>query len=248
MRVLRNILVAVKPASADAHPLRSAMALAASTRARLTVITVAASPESRAGLEPGLNEQFTVHNAVGIPPIEIARAAESRGVDLIVLGRDFPCPLDPRRDGNTADGTVRRARVPCLLVPPGQQAFRRVLAAVDGGPDSQDVIGAAHLVGRVFDAAVRVVQVEEPVPAGVGAPAWSHEPPASVSAPPGGECDTIVCQGDPVSEILRVARQQHIDLLVFGHHRGGPVRAHATSGVAARLLQRAPCAVLTVPI
>jgi len=39
-----------------------------------------------------------------------------------------------------------------------------------------------------------------------------------------------------------------VDLLVFGHHRGGPVSTHATSGVAARLLQRAPCAVLTVPI
>jgi len=58
----------------------------------------------------------------------------------------------------------------------------------------------------------------------------------------------MVCQGKPVSEILRVAREAAADLLVLGHHRGGPVSPHATSGVAARLLQRAPCAVLTVPI
>jgi nucleotide-binding universal stress UspA family protein len=133
-------------------------------------------------------------------------------------------------------------------VPRGQEAFRRVLAAVDGGPDSGDVVAAAHLVGRLFSAAVSFVRVEEPVLAGVGAPAWSHEPPRSVGPAAGAECETIVRHGDPVSEVLRVVRQQDIDLLVFGHHRGGPISAHATSGVAARLLQRAPCAVLTVPI
>jgi nucleotide-binding universal stress UspA family protein len=248
MPALRNILIAVKPASAEAHPLGSAITLAASARARLTVLTVAASPESRPGVETGLEERFTVRHVVGIPAIEIAREAESRGVDLIVLGRDLPIPLDPRRNGNTAEGTVRRARVPCLLVPGGQEGFQRVLAAVDGGPDSGDVVAAARLVGRAFDAAVRVVRVEEPVLAGVGAPAWSHEPSPSVSPAVGGECETIVRHGDPVSEVLRVVREQDIDLLVFGHHRGGPVSAHATSGIAARLLQRAPCAVLTVPI
>ena len=248
MPALRNILVAVKPHSADAYPLRSAIPLAANARARITVLTVAASPELTARVETGLGERFTVHNAVGIPSIEIAREAESRGVDLIVLGRDLPIPLDPRRKGNTAEGTARRARVPCLLVPRGQEGFHRVLAAVDGGLDSGDVVAAAHLVGRLFGVSVSLVRVEEPVLAGVGAPAWSHEPPPPVSLAAGAECETIVRHGDPVSEVLRMVREQDIDLLVFGHHRGGPVSAHATSGVAARLLQRAPCAVLTVPI
>jgi len=190
-----------------------------------------------------------VHTVISVPAIEIAREAESRGADLIVLGRDLPTEMDLRHGGNTVEGTVRRARVPCLLVPRGQQVFSRVLAALDGGPDSRDVITAALLVGRLFDGSVRVVQVEERVPVGVSAAAWSDESPPSVHGfAPAGECETMVCQGKPVSEILRVAREAAADLLVLGHHRGGPVSPHATSGVAARLLQRAPCAVLTVPI
>jgi len=216
MPALRNILVAVKPGSADAHPLEGARALATRARARLTVLNVPAG---------------------AIPAIEIAREAESRGVDLIVLGRDLPPPQTNR--GTTVEGTVRRARVPCLLLPRGPVAFHRVLAAVDGGADSHDVVGAALLVGGVFDASVRSVRVEEPVLAGMG---------VSGGHASGGAIDTIARQGDPVSEILQVARDEGADLLVLGHHRGGPVSTHATSGVPARLLQRAPCAVLTVPV
>ena len=164
------------------------------------------------------------------------------GADLIVLGREAPTPMDLRHSGNTLEGTVRRARVLCLVVPRGQHRFSRVLAAVDGGPDSREVKAAALRLARLFDASVHTVRVEPAVLAGVGAPPGLQELPPAVGNEP------IVCQGDPVSEILRVVREEAVDLLVFGHHRGGPASTHATSRVAARLLQRAPCAVLTVPI
>ena len=249
MSPLRNILVAVKPGALDSHPLRSAMALASRARARLTVLSVADSRRSRSGIEASLKQEVPMHTAVGIPAIEIAREAESTGADLIVLGRELPTQMDLRHAGNTIEGTVRRARVPCLVVPRGQRVFGRVLAAVDDGPDSRDVIAAALLVARLFDGSVHPVHVEGAVPAGAGATAWSHEPrTTSRGFPPAEECETMTCQGDPVSEILRVVREDEVDVLVLGHPRGGPIGAHAPSGVAARLLQRAPCAVLTVPI
>lgn len=226
MPPLRSILVAVKPGALDRHPRPSATALAARAGARLTVLSVADSPSSRGG----------------VPSIEIAREAEAKGTDLIVLGRERLTRTDLRHSGNTVEGTVRRARVPCLVVPRGQQVFARVLAAVDGGPDSGTVIAAANVVARLFDRSVRAVRVEPAVLAEVTAPTGRDE------IPPARWDDTIICQGDPVSEILRVVREEGADLLVFGHHRGGPVSTHATSGVAARLLQRTPCAVLTVPI
>ncbi len=249
MPALRNILVALKPGSLDAHPLPTAMALATRARARLTVLSLPDFPGTHGAVGPGLEDGIAVHTPGGIPAIEIAREAESRGADLIVLGRDFPPQKDLRHGGNTVEGTVRRARAPCLLMPRGQHGFAPVLAAVDGGPDSRDVIAAALLIGRLFNAPVRAVHVEARVPASVSATAWSDESQPSIGGViPAGECETIVCQGDPVSEILRVVREDDAGLLVVGHHRGGPIRSHATSGVAERLLQRAPCAVLTVPI
>ncbi|HVH11250.1 MAG TPA: universal stress protein, partial [Gemmatimonadales bacterium] len=144
------------------------------------------------------------------------------------------------REGAVIEGVVRRARVPCLVVPRGHCTFRRVLAAVDGGPDSEDVMTVARHIACLFEAPVRAIHVEAAVPVSVGASSWEPEPLAGD--------DRVVCHGDPVAEILRVVRDEDVGLLVFGHHRGGPVSTHATSGVAPRLLQRARGAVLTVPI
>ncbi len=249
MRQLRNIVVGVKPGAQESHPLGMASELATRARARVTPLSVTDLSSRGPGVAPALPDRVTGVTALGIPAIEIARQADSGGADLIVLGRELPTGTAPRDGRDTVEGTVRRARVPCLLVPRGKKAFRRVLAAVDGGPDSEQVVAAARLVGQLFHAAVRALHVEEPVAAGMDGRAWSHESaPSARHWAPEGECDTISGQGDPVSEIIRVVREDSVDLLVVGHHRGGPVSAHATSGVAARLLQRVPCAVLTVPI
>ena len=239
---LRNILVGVKPAAPDAHPLPVAIELAIRAAARYTVLSVTDASSHGSPVVPNRSPRGATVTAVGVPAIEIARTADSSGADLIVLGRGLPTEMESRDAGSVVERTVRRARVPCLLVRQGEKVFARVLAAVDGGPDSGDVLAAALVFGRLFDASVRAVLVEAAVLAAVGAPTGLPELTPAVGD------ETIVCQGDPVSEIMRVVREQDVDLLVFGHHRGGPVSAHATSGVAARLLQRAPCAVLTVPL
>ncbi|HET7296470.1 MAG TPA: universal stress protein [Gemmatimonadales bacterium] len=239
---LQRILVAVKPGSAGTHVLRFAARLAAKTRARATAVSVTDASAPPTSAAPDHLNGMPLLTVAGVPAIEIARLAESTEADLIVLGRDLPAGRVTRDCGATVEGTVRRARVPCLLVPPGARAFHRFLVAVDGGPDSGDVIAAAHRLARAYNAAVQLVQVEEPVAAGVGALTGVDDGPAPANH------DTLVCRGEPVSEILRVARDQVTDVVVLGHHRGGPVSPHATSGVASRLVQRVPCAVLTVPI
>ncbi len=241
MRHLQHILVGVKPGSAASHPLGMASQLASLAHARVTAVSVTDRSSSASWGAPALPHRVTGVRAVGIPAIEIARLADSGNADLVVLGRELPTGIAAREGRDTAEGTVRRARVPCLLVPRGQHSFHRALVAVDGGPDSEPVVTAALLVGMLFEAEVRTLHVAEPVAAGTGVM-------TSADWLAAGESDTIACQGDPVSEILRVARGDAVDLLVFGHHRGGPVSPDAGSGVAARLLQSAPCAVLAVPL
>src|SRR5437879_13865824 len=114
---LRKILAAVEADASDASALCAATRLATAALARLAV----------PGASPG-----------GVPALEIARAAEREGADMIVL------PRDPR---DTLEGTVRRARVPCLVVPPCGARFGTILAAIDGGPDSADVTDATPRLG-----------------------------------------------------------------------------------------------------
>ncbi len=204
-------------------------------------------------IEPRLRDRVVVHATIGLPAVEIVRWSESEGADLIVLGRESR-PRPGRLDGgDTVEGTVRRARVPCLVVAAGEHACRRILAAVDGGPDSRDVLDAALTLGRLWSAAVRALHVDEPALAGAVATTWAHDPPAYRADPLRGlaaaaSCEILVSQGDPVAEILRQVREDGTDVLVLGHHRGGPANAHHTRSVAARLLARAPCAVLTIPV
>jgi nucleotide-binding universal stress UspA family protein len=213
---IRTTLVAVEPASPGAEPLHSATRLATAARARLA--------------------QFPLPDR-GVPAVEVAHAAERARADLIVLARE------PRA---IAAGVVRRARVPCLLIPVQHATFGRILAAIDAGPNAREVLQAATALGALLGGAVTALHVEAPVPCA---------PLRFAAAGPSGAAAAVATAGpmigrdhDPVAEILRVVRAQGIDLLVHGHHRGGPANGDETGSVAARLLEHAPCAVLTVPI
>src|SRR6266571_3459497 len=202
------------------------------------------APRVRDRLEPGFRAVIgtppTPHLVrLGVPGVEIARAAELVQADLIVLGRGSEI-------GRTIEGTVRRAQMPCLVVPSGLQRFQRVLAAVDEDEGSdvlafhvEPTLGAAesglprHERLRHVDAVSSALHT-----------AWERapaDPSAGVAA-----CELITRRGEPVSEILKAVRDERIDLLVVGCHRGEG--GYPSQVIGSRLLRRAPCAVLTVPL
>jgi nucleotide-binding universal stress UspA family protein len=212
---LKNILVAIEAGSRDMEAQRAATRLATAAGAQLVSLEVS-------------------HG--GVPAVEIVRATERARADVIVLAHDS-------RD--IVNGTVRRARVPCLIVPPGDAAFGRLLAAVDAGPNAAEILEVAAAVGAVLGSEVEAIHVERGAPVGTTTRATAPEPRAvALATAP----ELLVRQGDPVVEILSAVCEEGIDLLVLGHHRGGPLNGHETGSIAPRLLERAPCAVLTVPI
>jgi nucleotide-binding universal stress UspA family protein len=211
---LKNILVAIEAGSRDMEAHRAATRLAAAAGAQLASLEVS----------PG-----------GVPAVEIVRAAERARADVIVL------PHGPR---DVVDGTVRRARVPCLIVPPGDTAFGRILAAVDAGPDVAEILDVAAAMGALLVSEVEALHVERGVPVRTTTRPSALQPSGVAVAT---AAEMIVRHGDPVVEILSAVREERIDLLVIGHHRGGPLNEHETGSIAPRLLARAPCAVLTVP-
>jgi len=55
-----------------------------------------------------------------------------------------------------------------------------------------------------------------------------------------------VVEGDPIDEILRVAAENHSDLIVMGTHGRTGLRRLLMGSVAEQVVRRAPCPVLTV--
>jgi nucleotide-binding universal stress UspA family protein len=266
----RKIVVAVNETPAAVHALREAAVIAEAAGAKLTALNVVEDPwrwvepvevegfrrthgpapaevaegRARKALEQVVAEAIGPGRAelaiqFGLAGVELARWAELEGADLLILGRQPAGDLARRPAGRTVGGTLARARVPCLIVPFGQRTWRRVLAAVGTGPAAANVEETAMAFASLWNTVPQSVHAEPR-----GAPAHPSGAPAE-----GGEqtiAAATLLHGDPVGEVLKAAREQGTDTLVIGNHRGETV---AEAGrVAPHLLERAPCAVLTVPV
>ena len=264
----KRIVVAVDETPAAVHALREAAVIAGAAGAELIVLTVVEDPwrhvepyeveklRRRQGSTPAdlaearvrANAESVVTSTIGagaanvvvqfgVPGIELARWSEEAGADLLVIGRQPWSDLARRPAGRTVAGTLARSRVPCLLVPFGQRAWRRVVAAISSGPAAETVEQTAVAFAGLWHTEPRRVHVEPRVMA--RASSFGRECGEEGSAP-------VAVSDDPVGEVLRAAREFAADTLVVGYHRGET--AAEAGRTAPLLLERAPCAVLTVPV
>ncbi len=135
---------------------------------------------------------------------------------------------------------------------------RRILFATDFSPPSEAALEHASSLARDQSARLLIVHVEEPASI-YGAGEYSVPPP---SAPARRELARLLAQvvptqgdvpythrlllGDPAREIIRLAEEESVDLIVMGTHgRTGLVRLLMGS-VAQTVVRRAGCPVLTV--
>lgn len=191
------------------------------------------------------------HSAFGWPSVELVRRAEETGADLIVLGTAAHGHIGPAEDVTPA--TLRRSRVPVLIAPPVHEVYQRVIACVDDGPHASRVLDAAMALGDCFDIRTLALHVERTatgIVGGGGRRPWLQR--LEEGAGGGGTMlamETLVRQGDVVSEILSEENSGPDALIVFGYHRGMNYgAAGAVTTVAARLLRRAKSALLAVPV
>jgi nucleotide-binding universal stress UspA family protein len=186
---LRHIMAATDDSDAGRQAVRSALAIAARSGARVTVMqAVPASPavlarasELGAGgqslpepwalerlqqrVEGSLNGSakevpIEYAEAVGIPGIEICRYAEQHQIDLLVLGRKRRSQMARLLLGDTADAVARRSRVPCLFVPPEAGSLDHLLVAHDCSERGRTVLRQAYGFAQAVGATMRVMTVE----------------------------------------------------------------------------------------
>jgi universal stress protein A len=142
--------------------------------------------------------------------------------------------------------------------------IRRILVPTDFSEIAGEAVKAAVVMARVFDAGIELLHVTAMIallPPPVELVSFSTLLPdqsrrvqeklgdeAKLVQEAGIPCDTRSVEGAPHAEIVRRAQEIGADLIVMGTHGHGGL-AHAVLGsVTERVLHRARCPVLVVPV
>ena len=263
MMVRPAILCPIDFSQSSRGALRFAAAIAEHFYAGLTVVTVddpllsgAADTlygddlraSTRGALEQFVTDSFrrlpTVAEwhfevAVGKPATEIARLAQARGADLIVMSTHGRAGMAKMFFGSTTERVLRETRIPVLVTPaddPGppdlaelQRRIRTVCAPVDLSAASERQIHVAAGLADALQASLVVVHVLEPISGRPGREAAVRaasdercalatrrldDLAATVQRRP----QLILSEGDPAAEIAKVARERQIGAIVVGLH------------------------------
>ncbi len=101
---------------------------------------------------------------------ELSRHAEASGADLIVMTSHGRGGLERVWLGSVADGLIRHAPAPVLVIRPGEEEsepvrpveFEHIAVALDGSEASEQILGPARVVGDRHDARYTLLQVVRP--------------------------------------------------------------------------------------
>jgi len=181
----------------------------------------------------------------------LARSAQGRGVDLIVMTTHGRGGASRVWLGSVADALLRQTRVPLLLVrpsrDPGRGLFRRILVALDGSPRAEAVLPgalalAARPAGRVT--LLRVV----PPRAGLATSAAEDLDRIAAALVDAGVAVTprIVEDDHPAHAILRTGEELDADLLALATHGRGGVSRMVLGSVTDKVVRGTDRPVLVV--
>jgi nucleotide-binding universal stress UspA family protein len=164
------------------------------------------------------------------------------------------------REPRVIERVARRARCPVLVVPHGtERPPDHIGVAIDAGPASGPVLGAAWGVAQSLGARLTILHVfpedDEPVvpPDTSRSFGLGDEPYAALKAwiatlilPRGSTGGLEVSSGDPARELMRMAKQFALDLLVVGKQGADGAPPGSLGSVARDLLSRSEWPVLAV--
>jgi nucleotide-binding universal stress UspA family protein len=220
-----------------------------------------------AGLDPGAVAVTAVEGEVAATVVD--QAVEMRA-DLLVMGTHGRSGFDRFFLGSVAEKVLRKAPCPVLTVPPHAPAtppldvaLRTVVCPVDFSPAALEAFGFALDLARRADASVVLVHVIEFLA--------EHEPlenahfnvpefrtylledgrqrldrlAAGESPLPRG-VRTVVVPGRAHHEILRIAANEHADLIVIGAQGRSGAALALFGSTTQQVVRGAACPVLTV--
>jgi nucleotide-binding universal stress UspA family protein len=284
---VQRILTAVDFSEGSRQALRSALALAEAFEARLRVLYV--DPETFSHLAPSevsqprelrthrLERELVALTAeagggghaegietvvrIGAAPAEILAEAAEWGASLLVAGTHGRSAIGRLFLGSVSTKLFHLAPCPLLIVPQESEPKpARILAAVDGSPSTETVLGTALAWSRTLGSEVVVLHVLDQFPEPVlmrlypehdlktdlqllveGIRARIEAEVESVF-PAEARPQVVFPVGPPYLEVCRHAEMGHFGLVIVGtHEKRGALNLGNT---AARIAHHCPCSVL----
>ena len=186
---------------------------------------------------------------------------DSQKIDLLVLGTHGMSGPLKAVFGSAAEQIFRQASIPVLTVgptvtqePPFEAEFRSILFATDFGPAAEREAAFAFAIAQEHRARLILLNV---IPFRAGLPEWDAAAERALVTrqlqelvPQTKEIhckpELDVAYGEPVTEILRVARETEADLIVIGAKRSGALSGHIPGTKAYGVVCGAQCPVLTI--
>lgn len=186
---------------------------------------------------------------------------ETHKIDLLVLGTHGMSGPLKAVFGSAAEQIFRQAPIPVLTVgplvtqePPFEAEFRTILFATDFGAAAEREAAFAFAIAQEHRARLHLLNV---IPFKAGLPEWdavaernlvTRQLQELVPQTKELHCkpELDLAYGQPIEEILRVAREAKADLIVIGAKKGGALAGHVPGSKAYGVVRGAKCPVLTI--
>jgi nucleotide-binding universal stress UspA family protein len=229
------------------------------------------SLQKLAGDAQGVRMRYELRE--GTAAREICEAATEIGADLLVIGTHGASGFEHLLLGSVTERVLRKADCPVLTVPraaPGAlhepPFFKRILCATDFSDCSRRALEYALSLAQEADGCLTVAHVfelEGSLPEN-----WREKltPPSvrralidleherieqlarAVPADANTYCtvDTVMGRGTPYKEILRLAAEKRVDLIVMGLHGRNAADVLFFGSTTNQVVRQASCPVLTI--
>lgn len=211
----------------------------------------------------------STHLEHGVPAQRIVERANALDADLIMIGARGHTRFEHLLLGSVVESVVRNAQQPVLTIHPDDrrpvEPVGTLLFPTDLSTDAEDALWAAiHLLARKPESRILLVHAfhlaASVVPFtgfGDGVPPYFVENArelAEAAARPvverlrrrGFQVEAVVERGDPSEVVLALAAARSVDVIAIGTHVRSPLRRFLLGSTTLRVVEHAPCPVLTV--
>jgi nucleotide-binding universal stress UspA family protein len=192
--------------------------------------------------------------------------SETQAIDLIVMGTHGRQGMDHLTMGSVTEKVLRKARCPVLAVRRPAHDFvspekeeepvrlQKILFCTDFSQQSERALSYAISLGMEYNAELTLLHVLENVPKSddleketerIRQQLWKPVPP---DARNWSTIKSVVRIGKPYQEIIQLALEAHIDLVIMGVRGRSALDLALFGSTTHRVLQLGPCPVLAVRV